>query len=121
MTKNERRQQAALAAGAKAAAEGAAARQGEGPAKVERQVPKLPALPKLPKARKPKPLVACECGCGGTTTRRFCPGHDGRLHGWVLRVERGLVTLDQVEASDGPGTRAAVERVLAPVAEEAVA
>lgn len=59
--------------------------------------PALMSLPKLPKAaRKPKPLHACACGCGGTTTARFMPGHDSRLKGWVLRVERNIVKLADI-------------------------
>lgn len=58
----------------------------------------LPALPKLPRApRKPKPVRPCECGCGGSTKSRFVPGHDGRLHGWVLRVERGVIKLADIQ------------------------
>lgn len=61
-------------------------------------VTRLPALPKLPRApRKPKPVRPCECGCGGSTKSRFVPGHDGRLHGWVLRVERGVVKLADIQ------------------------
>jgi len=56
----------------------------------------LPELPKMKRTRKPKPTVACECGCGGQTKSRFVPGHDARLHGWALRVERNVVTLEQV-------------------------
>lgn len=71
--------------------------------------PKLAPLPKLPKApRKPKPLHACSCGCGGTTTGRFCPGHDGRLKGWAIRVERGVIALADIP----DGERQAVERHL---------
>lgn len=71
--------------------------------------PKLPALPKLPKAaRKPKPLHACSCGCGGTTFGRFCPGHDSRLHGWALRVEKGVVKLEAIP----DGERQAVDAFL---------
>lgn len=110
VTRKEKRQAAALAAGQKAAAEGAAERQSEGDAKVKKQaLSGLPPLPKLPKVRKEKPLVACECGCDGLTRARFVSGHDGRLHGWVLRVERGVVKAEDVPA---PHTEA-VARVLA--------
>jgi hypothetical protein len=55
----------------------------------------LPALPKM--ARMPRPKInKCECGCGHLTGNRFVPGHDSRLRGWVLRLERGLVTPDQI-------------------------
>lgn len=82
---------------------------------------KLRNLPAMPGgARKARALVACECGCGGTTQRRFVPGHDARLAGWVKRCERGLLVqggdfLDQVEwiaANASEGEAAAVRRVL---------
>jgi hypothetical protein len=47
----------------------------------------------------------CSCGCGGLTQSRFMPGHDSRLRAWVLKVERGLVALDQIP----DGERQAVE------------
>lgn len=69
----------------------------------------LPALPKMPRARKPKPAQACGCGCGEMTRGgRFLPGHDARLHGWALRLERGLV-----KAADIPeGERKAAQAYL---------
>ena len=54
----------------------------------------LPALPKA--ARKPKPTKPCACGCGLSTRSTWFPGHDARHHGWVLRVLRGVVALEQV-------------------------
>lgn len=69
-------------------------------------VANLPALPALPKAaRKPKPLHDCECGCGGQTHSRFVPGHDSRLHAWILRVERDVIKLADVQPE---GTRKVV-------------
>lgn len=57
----------------------------------------LAPLPKLPaRARKPRPQVQCACGCGALTGRTFAPGHDSRLKGWVLRVERGIVKLADI-------------------------
>lgn len=56
----------------------------------------LPALPKMPRVRKPKPEVPCACGCGLTTRRVWHPGHDARHHGWVRRVQAGIVTLEQI-------------------------
>ena len=83
----------------------------------------LPALPAMPgKGRKASTLRACECGCDGLTARRFVPGHDAKLHGWVLRVERGLLVpngdvwaqLAWIEENAGPkfaaATLAAIER-----------
>lgn len=64
-------------------------------------VAKLPPLPKLPKAaRKPKALHACRCGCGQQTASRFCPGHDSRLKGWCLRVNRGVVKLADIPSGE---------------------
>lgn len=31
----------------------------------------------------------CRCGCGRETNSAFAPGHDGRVCGWVLAIERG--------------------------------
>lgn len=74
----------------------------EAPGKLELDVPtKLPRLP-----RKPKPAVnACSCGCGTLVARRFVPGHDAKLHAWVIRVERGLLKLAEIKHE---GVRAAV-------------
>lgn len=65
-------------------------------------------LPKLPRApRKPKEPKICGCGCGNATRGgRFIPGHDARLHGWALRVTRGIVKLEDIEHE---GERAAVK------------
>lgn len=55
------------------------------------------ALPPLPKsAGKPKPLKPCRCGCGGQTRAQWVPGHDSRMRGWILRVERGYVKLSEI-------------------------
>lgn len=51
----------------------------------------------------------CECGCGGNTRRRFVPGHDSILRAWVMRVERRLISLDEIP---NLGIRSAVARVL---------
>lgn len=51
----------------------------------------------------------CECGCGGSTKNRFMPGHDSKLGAWVLRVERGVMRLDEIPHD---GIKAAVARVL---------
>jgi hypothetical protein len=60
----------------------------------------LPSMPRLPK--KAKELRRCECGCPGLTQSRFVPGHDARLHGWKLRVQRAILveggsTIDQLD------------------------
>lgn len=80
--------------------------------------PKLPPASKLPPLQrtrlpKPKPLVECECGCGGKTKSRFVPGHDSYLRAVVMRVEREVMSLEEVEKLCGKGQRAAVEKVMA--------
>lgn len=74
----------------------------------------LVALPRLKRMRKPKAPKICACGCGGNTKGgRFIPGHDARLHGWALRVERKQVTIEQVAAADGQGVADAVKAHIA--------
>jgi hypothetical protein len=66
----------------------------------------LAVLPKLKRARKPKPPKDCECGCGlQTRGGRFLPGHDARLHGWALRIQRGLST-EGITAGEEKAARA---------------
>lgn len=62
-----------------------------------------------PSQARRRELRACECGCGGSTQRRFVPGHDSILRAWVIRVERGVIGLDEIPHE---GIRAAVARVL---------
>lgn len=76
-------------------------------------VKSLPALPKKAGTRKAKPEVDCECGCGGKTKSRFMPGHDSYLRGLVIRVDREVMTLADVEKLGGKGQRVAVEKALA--------
>lgn len=74
----------------------------------------LPKLPAIKRARKPKPPQNCACGCGGQTKGgRFIAGHDARLHGWALRIQRELVTYKDIEAQDGLGVVKAVKAYLA--------
>lgn len=55
------------------------------------------ALPPLPKSPgKKKPLKPCKCGCGSQTRAIWYPGHDSRMRGWILRVERGYVKLSEI-------------------------
>lgn len=85
-------------------------------------VPKLAPLPKMPKAaRKPKPLHACACGCGGTTAGRFAPGHDSRLKGWALRVERGVVKLADIPDGERQAVQAHLKAITPTVANKPVA
>jgi len=72
---------------------------------------KLPSLAKA-RVRKPRPTRPCACGCGGETKSRFCPGHDSYLRGLVIRVQREVMSLDEVEERGGKGQRAAVEAEL---------
>lgn len=68
----------------------------------------LTPLPKMPsaggsKSRKPKPFNSCACGCGGQTRSLWVPGHDARAKGWALRIERNIVTMDQVPVNERAG------------------
>ena len=72
----------------------------------------LSPLPPLPSSSRRRPVVACACGCGGDTQRRFVPGHDSRLRGWMLRVERGILTLADVASQGSLGEAEAVAREL---------
>ena len=74
---------------------------------------KLASLPALPSVSSVRPQHACACGCGRLTGRTFAPGHDARLKGGVVRVVRGLMTLDEIEQVMGAPFRKAVEAVLA--------
>lgn len=67
----------------------------------------LPALPKS--ARKARPTQPCECGCGTPTSARFAPGHDSRLRGWILRVERGVVKLAEIPNGERQAVKAAMD------------
>ena len=41
----------------------------------------------------------CLCGCGAKVKGHFAPGHDGRVHGWLLAVERGEKQDSELPAS----------------------
>lgn len=70
-------------------------------------MPELPALPSLP--RKGKAPRKCECGCQQLTRGgRFVPGHDAKVLAWAIRVERGVVNIEDTGCH-----RAAVERLIA--------
>jgi len=71
----------------------------------------LGKLPTLAKKRvfKPKPERPCACGCDQMTKSRFTPGHDSRLKALVLRVERKVMTLAEIEKFGGKKQRQAVE------------
>lgn len=69
---------------------------------------RLRPLPPLPSSARLRPLVDCECGCGESTQRRFAPGHDSRLRGWVIRVVRGVCTIEWIREHVSPGEADAV-------------
>lgn len=55
-----------------------------------------PHKPTLPPTRRTLSKRPCCCGCGQLTGREFAQGHDARLKGWLLRLERGEVGLAEV-------------------------
>lgn len=88
-----------------------------GPADSERStmaISNLKPLPSLPSSR--RALTAdrlCECGCGVMVARRFKPGHDARLLGFVKRVQAGVMTVDDIREGWGEGPADATAKVLA--------
>jgi hypothetical protein len=71
----------------------------------------LPSLPSLPRSsRRNRPVVPCACGCGAGTRGTWFPGHDGRATGWAVRVERGMMTIDDVPANERAGARIMIAR-----------
>ena len=97
----------------KAQAKAKARKSAGGGKKSALSVKTLPPLPKKAGLRRAKPEVDCECGCGGKTKSRFMPGHDSYLRGLVIRVDRDVMTLADVEKLGGKGQRTAVEKHLA--------
>lgn len=70
-----------------------------------RKLRKLPKLPSMGKAaRKPKASVPCACGCGELTKSTWYPGHDAFFKGLVLRLSRGVMTVEQVRELAGNET-----------------
>ena len=62
---------------------------------------RLPSLPSVPRVHA---LYNCACGCGSTTQKLFTPGHDAKLKGIIMRVVRGVMSLDDVRTwADGFG------------------
>jgi len=55
-----------------------------------------------PKAPKPRKTHDCVCGCGIETLSVFAPGHDARVKGLLLKVERGELSRDAVPESLAP-------------------
>lgn len=68
----------------------------------------LPSLPSLPSSARSKNRP-CECGCGTLCGNRFAPGHDSKLRAWVMRVERGIIAIEDIGHE---GLEAAVAREL---------
>ncbi len=68
----------------------------------------LPAMPRT--GRKAKPHHDCACGCGQQTRSVWFPGHDGRATGWAIRVERGVIKLEEVPANERAGAVIMLER-----------
>lgn len=58
------------------------------------------AAPK--KEKKPTKTHDCLCGCGGETLSLFSPGHDARVKGIILKVERGDLDRDAIPESVQP-------------------
>jgi hypothetical protein len=44
----------------------------------------------------PKVPKPCHCGCGQQTGGYFVPGHDARFKGWLLQIERGEATAEDL-------------------------
>ena len=42
----------------------------------------------------------CECGCGGTTTKSFVPGHDHKAIMMLLRLDYGMNIVDFLHSRD---------------------
>lgn len=64
---------------------------------------KMPAMPALGKSGKAK--HPCACGCGRLTGGTWFPGDDGRATGWATRIEKGILTLDEVPANERAGAK----------------
>lgn len=69
---------------------------------------KLPAL----RGSATKPASPCLCGCGSLAARRYLPGHDARLAGFVRRVLVRQLDLAWIRTWAGDGVAEAVEREL---------
>jgi len=54
---------------------------------------------KEPKEAKPKTMRACGCGCGEMVGGYFKMGHDGRVKGLFLKVEKGEMKEKELNAS----------------------
>lgn len=43
-----------------------------------------------------KPLRPCACGCGEQVTAYFAQGHDARFKGWMVKIEKGLMKVEDL-------------------------
>lgn len=68
----------------------------------------MPTMPRMGRAS--RPLHGCACGCGMGTKSTWAPGHDGRATGWAIRVERAVMTIDEVPANERAGALIMLER-----------
>lgn len=69
---------------------------------------RLPALPAI--NGKSGATHPCCCGCGMPTKRSWYPGHDGRATGWAVRIERGIIKIDDVPENERAGARIMLQR-----------
>lgn len=51
------------------------------------------------RAKTPKTVRKCFCGCGEETMGYFAPGHDGRFHGLMKKLERGEIEPKDIRKS----------------------
>lgn len=54
------------------------------------------AAEKKVRVKAEKTVKPCKCGCGGQTTAFFVPGHDARFKGWLLKVEKGQMKVNEL-------------------------
>lgn len=83
---------------------------GQSTRKREHTMNPMQAMPKMPSAKKNKPSRECACGCQGLTKSIWVSGHDGRATGWAIRVERGVMTIDDVPENERPGAIHMIEK-----------
>jgi len=57
------------------------------------------AVAKEPRVAKVKAQNACKCGCGGLSGGHFVPGHDAKFKGWLLKIERGQMKVEELAPS----------------------